>query len=189
MKKAILLLTVMIIASLSITANAQIKVQKTFTNDLIIIGNITGGSAVNIIGAIGGNPNHTHAAEHRLYCRIFDGKTTFGILVNTENRFDDDFEFALGTDIEKAKESINTIIEFMQTNPLKTSITVKDEDDRTIQLNLKRRNTITLKAIDAQGAIICNEILLTQANLERALKLLNNKAERKIKEAIANNNM
>ena len=52
-------------------------------------------------------------------------KTTYGILVNTENRFDDDFEFALGTDIEKAKESLNAILGFMNDSPLKTSIVVK----------------------------------------------------------------
>lgn len=168
-------------------ANAQIKVQQSFTNDLIIIGNISAGAANNVIGALSNTPS-PHYAEHKLYCRIYREKTTYGILVDTENRFDDNFEFALGTDIEKAKESVATILEFMETNPLNTSLTVEDEDARTIQINLLKRNIITLRAIDAQGAVIVNDVRLQRSNLERALKLLNHKAEKKVAEAIARNN-
>lgn len=163
-------------------ASAQIKVQQSFTNDLIIIGNLSGGKVVNVIG------NGQAVAEHKLYCRILHENITYGILIHTPNKFDDDFEFALGTDIDTAKESLTTMLEFMQTNSLKTSLTVKDEDDRTIQLNLTTRKKMTLNAIDAQGAVICGDVVLTAANLERALKLLDNKAERKVAEAIARNN-
>lgn len=164
-------------------ANAQIQVQESFTNDLIILGNISAGAALNIIGG-----SDVKAAEHRLYCRIFGDKTTYGILVNTENRFDDDFEFALGTDIEKAKESIYTIIDFMKTKPLKTSFTVLDEDGRTIQINLPHRKRITLEVIDGDGKIIVNKVLLTMQNLERAIKLLDTKAEEKVQRVIERNN-
>lgn len=180
MKKLLLMIGML---ALSITSSyAQIKVKKTFDNNLIIIGNITGGSAANILGALNGQPTK-RVAEHRLYCRILGEKTTYGILVNTENRFDDDFEFALGTDIEKAKESLNAILGFMNDSPLKTSIVVEDEDERTIQINLLKRNIITLRAIDAQGAVIVNDVHLQRNNLERALKLLTNKAARKVAEA------
>ena len=185
MKKLLLLAA---IATMSVwSAHAQIQVEKTFTNDLIIIGNLSAGAAMNVIGAFGNKPVPT-MAEHKLYCRIFHEKTTYGILVDTENRFDDDFEFALGTDIEKARESINLILEFMATKPLQTSLTVTDEDYRTIQLNLTKRNVITLDAIDAKGAVICNKVVLTQSNLNRALKLLDGKTEKKVAKAIARNN-
>lgn len=129
-----------------------------------------------------------HVAEHKLYCRIFHEKTTYGILVDTENTVDDDFEFALGTDIQKARESLETILKFMETNPLNTSLGVEDEDARTIQINLIKRNIITLQAIDAKGTVIVNDVRLQRSNLERALKLLDKKAERKVAEAIARNN-
>ena len=183
MKKSYYLLFAIILTVLSNVSYAQIKVQEVFTNDLIIIGNLSMGKALNVM-----EDGRSHAAEHKLYCRIFQDKTTYGILVDTENRFDDDFEFALGTDIEKARESINSILGFMESNPLKTSITVTDEDERVIQLNLIKRNLITLKAIDAQGAVIVNEVRLLRTNLERALKLLDNKAERKVAEAKEKNN-
>ena len=185
MKKFLFLAAV---AALSVCgANAQIKVEKTFTNDLIIIGNLSAGSAVNVMSALNGTPT-SRVAEHRLYCRIIGEKTTYGILVDTENRFDDNFEFALGTDIAKARESLGLILEFMRTNPLQTSFTVTDEDERTIQINLKKRNVISLDAIDAKGDIICNKVYLTQANLERGLKLLDAKAEKKVAQAIEKNN-
>lgn len=184
MKKLLLLLGAVLIFG---SAEAQIEVQQAFTNDLIIIGNISMGKAANVIGALS-NKSHAPVAEHKLYCRIFHEKTTYGILVDTENRYDDDFEFALGTDIQKARKSVEVILEFMKTSPLKTSLTVKDEDSRTIQINLLKRNIITLKAIDAQEAVIVNDVQLQRSNLERALKLLDNKAERKVAEAIAKNN-
>ncbi len=143
------------------------------------------------MGALASNGYSTpsRVAEHKLYCRIYGEKTTYGILVDTENRHDDDFEFALGTDMEKAKESINQLLEFMKKEKLNTSITVTDEDERTIQINLKSRKSITLQVIDAHGAIVVNDVYLTTSNLERALKLLDKKAEKKVNDAIKRNNM
>ncbi len=184
--KKLLILIVAFCGLTSLSANAQIQIQQSFTNNLIIIGNITSGEAMNVLSALNGTP--THMAEHKLYCRIFKDKTTYGILVDTENRVDDDFEFALGKNINEAKTSLNTILGFMQSNPLNTSITVKDEDNRTIQINLKTKKGITLQAIDANGAIICNDVRLTRKNLERALLLLDSKAERAVAEAISKNN-
>lgn len=175
------------------TTKAQIEVMTSFDNDLIIIGNISSGEATNAIGAIGGNYNNK-VATHKLYCRILGDKTTYGILVDTENRFDDDFEFALGTDIETATTSLNTILEFMEDSPLGTTQLVKDEDGRTIQLHLPRkfrqinntnRNILILKAIDAHDAIICDNIQLTRSNLQRAIKLLDKKAEKKVNDALS----
>lgn len=181
MKKLLLLVAM---ATMSVyAANAQIKVQQTFTNALIIIGNISEGKFVNMLGDTG-----TRVAEHKLYCRIFKEKTTYGILVNTANRFDDDFEFALGTDIQKARESIETILKFMETNPLKTSLNVEDEDGRIIQINLLKRNAITLHVINDKGNVVVDMVRLRRGDLERALTLLDYKAERKVADVIARNN-
>lgn len=174
------LLFIVVAAFAMANVNAQIKIQKAFTNDLIIIGNISSGAAMNVLA---GKPG-AKLAEHRLYCRLFNDKVTYGILVDTENSFDDDFEFALGTDIEKARESVNAILDFMKDNELQTSLTVEDEDGRTIQINLRSRKTITIEAVDAQGAIICNKVVLTRSNLDRALTLLDTKAEQKVAKAI-----
>ena len=180
--KKFLFSLVLILFSHSIV-NAQIKVQQSFTNDLIIIGNISSGTALNMMGSANG----PKLAEHRLYCRIYKEKTTYGILVDTQNRFDDDFEFALGTNISQARESIEIIMKFMDENPLKTSMTIEDEDKRKIQLNLRTKRSISLDAIDMNGEIVCDKVLLNRANLERALKLLDNKAEEKVVKAINKN--
>lgn len=185
MKKVLLLVVLTFVTIIAL--NAQIQIEKSFANDLVIIGNISSGAAMNMIGSMNSKQYNAPIPEHKLYCRIFHDKVTYGILVDTENRFDDDFEFALGTDIEKAKQSINLIIEFMRTKPLKTSITTKDEDDRTIQINLETRKQIWLEVIDDKGSIICNKVRLTLANLERALKLLDKKAEKKIQERLKQN--
>ena len=170
-----------------VSVNAQIKIEQTLTNDLIIIGNISGGSAMNIVNPIlTGSTDRT--AEHRLYCRVFKDKVIYGILVYTQNKFYNDFEFALGTDIEKAKESIKMMLSFMANAPLKRSQTITDEDNRVIQLNLVKRKHMTLRVIDAHGEIICNKAILSKGNLERAIKLLDKKAERKVATACAKNN-
>lgn len=185
--RKVLLLAVSLFVSI-INSNAQIQIEESFTNDLVIIGNISSGAALNAMGSMSGKYSPP-AAEHKLYCRIFKDKVTYGILVDTENRFDDDFEFALGTDIEKAKESINSIVKFMETKPLKTSFTTKDEDERKIQINIQSRKSITLEVIDAKGDIVCNKVSLTLSNLERALKLLDKKAEKIVQKRLEQNNI
>lgn len=74
MKK--LYFTVLMLMTLT-SAIAQINVHDTFANDLIIIGNISSGRALNLIGG----SSSTKLAEHRLYCRIFRETTTYGILI------------------------------------------------------------------------------------------------------------
>ena len=76
-------------------------------------------------------------------------------MVDTSNSFDDDFEFALGTDIDKAKQSLNTILSFM-----------KDSDTKEI---------------------ICDKVVLSKNNFEKALSMLDNKAEAKVAKAVAKN--
>ena len=179
--KKILLCLIAVCTTASI--NAQIQIQKSFKNSLIIIGNISSGTTLNALSAFSSTPSE-RVAEHRLYCRIFDDKTTYGILVDTENRFDDDFEFALGTDIDKARVSLNSLIALIEDSELDTSYTVKDEDERTIQINVPNHNCITLKAINAHGDVICDTVVLLKKNLERALSLLDTKAEAKVLKAL-----
>ena len=166
----------MILALVFQSAFAQIQFEESFDNELILIGNISSGAALN---ALGGTPT-VQAPEHRVYCRIFKEKTTYGILISTPNRFDDDFEFALGTDIATAKESINSILNFMANSDKGKSIALTDEDNRRIQMNYTRKNTITLKVISNSDEIVCDNVALTTKNLEKAIQLLDTKAEEKV---------
>lgn len=189
MKKVFLLAISIIIGYVS---NAQIVIEEVFQNDLVIIGNISSNAGINAVGSISGalsGSYYSKAPEHKLYCRIFKDKTTYGILICPNNRVEDQFEFALGTDIEKAKKSINDILTYMDAADLNTSISVRDEDDRRIQINLPNRQQIVLDAIDMNGAFIFNQVILQKQNLVRALKLLDKKAERKVREALDKNGL
>ena len=107
------------------------------------------------------------------------------MLLDTPNMYEDDFEFALGTNINEAKESIELIIKFMKENPLKTSMVVDDEDGRKVQLNLITKKILYLNVIDAKGDFIFNEIPLHLPNLEKALKLLDKKAEERVNKELS----
>lgn len=180
MKKILFLLAFILLSHFVV--NAQIKVQESFTNDLINIGSIAAGGIINSVTNYGNSiPNH------RVYCRILKDKTTYGLLLDTPNRYEDDFEFALGTTVKEAQESINLIIKFMNDNPLKTSMIVDDEEGRKVQLNLKTKKILYLNVLDAKGDFIFNEIPLHLPNLEKALKLLDEKAEEKVKKAVNKN--
>ena len=139
------LLLFLFVFAMNFTAKAQIVIEESFNNDLIIIGNISSGAALNALGAMSGST--ANLEEHKLYCRFFKDKVTYGILIDTRNRMDDDFEFALGTNIEEAKQSISTILDFMENSDKGKSITVSDEDKRRIQINLQNRKGVTLKVL------------------------------------------
>ncbi len=182
MKRLIILVLIVLVLN---PGYSQIRIQQSYTNELIVIGTISAGAmAMNVLAA---GSNTEKLPNHSLYCRIFKDKTTYGILMETKNSFDDNFEFALGTSIDKAKESINTILEFMATKPLDTSIEVKDEDNRLVQITIDSRKSCRLKAIDANGAIIVDEVYLTKRNFNRALRLLDERAESKVNSAIRKN--
>lgn len=184
--KTKLVLFLLCMFALSFNAKAQIVIEETFDNDLIIIGNISSGAALNALGAMSGSTSNLE--EHKLYCRFWKDKVTYGILIDTRNRMDDDFEFALGTNIEEAKQSINTILSFMENSDKGKSITVKDEDQRKIQINLQSRKGVTLKVIDEDDTkIIVDNVLLTVKNFERAIELLDKKAEKVVQAAIEEN--
>ncbi len=182
MKKV--LFSLLLIVGLSTVSFAQIQIEESYSNDLIIIGNISDGAAFTAISMFGSSPQHY--AEHKVYCRIFKDKTTFGILVDTESTVDDDFEFALGTDISKARESIKLILGFMDKNPIGKSIEVKDEDGRTIQIHIVKKNRIMLKVLDGTE-ILYNNIYLTKNHLMRADSLIENDAMKKVEKALKKN--
>lgn len=180
------LLLFLFVFAMNFTAKAQIVIEESFNNDLIIIGNISSGAALNALGAMSGSTSNLE--EHKLYCRFFKDKVTYGILIDTRNRMDDDFEFALGTNIEEAKQSISTILDFMENSDKGKSITVSDEDKRRIQINLQNRKGVTLKVLSEDDTkIIVDNVLLTVKNFERAIELLDKKAEKVVAEAIARN--
>lgn len=183
-----LVLFLLCMFALSFNAKAQIVIEETFDNDLIIIGNISSGAALNALGAMSGSTSNLE--EHKLYCRLWKDKVTYGILIDTRNRVDDDFEFALGTNIEEAKQSIQTILNFMENSDKGKSIKVSDEDGRKIQINLQNRKGVTMKVIDdseGEDRVIVDNVFLTVKNFERALKLLDEKADKVVKDAIEKN--
>lgn len=190
--KKMLSLSAWCLILLSGTATAQIKIEAVVANQLIIIGNISDGEAWNTVsaisGALAGSTTPTTKLEtHKLYCRVLGEKTTFGILIFGKQN--ERFEFALGTDIEKAKESLNAILSFMATSALGTSMAVTDEDSRLIQIDLplygnKSRKNINLQVLSAEKEVIIGMVHLTKSNLERAIKLLDKKAEKKIAEVL-----
>lgn len=177
------LLLIALFSTLCHFAKAQIQVQEEYTNDLVIIGNISGGAFLNAMAGTSSGK----APEHRLYCRMFAEKITFGILIDTSNRFDDDFEFALGTSIPKAIESIRSIQNLMKTKPLKTSINVVDEDGRTVQITIATKNSISMKVLGGDNAVIVSNVMLTNGNLDRAIKLLETKAEKVVNKKLDKN--
>ncbi len=182
------LLTLVALILGTYAAFGQLKIENKFDNELIMIGNISGGAFLNATNTITNGPGSApRVAEHRVYCRIFDGKTTYGLLVDTQNRFDDDFEFALGLTVDSAVKSVNDLIDLVTNSDAGTSYTVTDEDERKIQLNIERRKILSIKAIDAQGKVICDEVQLNLNNLNRAKELLLTKAEWKVERTLKKN--
>lgn len=192
-----------LLLSLSTNVCGQIEVERNFTNMLIVIGNISHGKVMNDLfyDAPGSSWHYRdrnaagvieHAGlrstEHRLYCRIFKDKVTYGILIDTRHKLDDDLEFALGSDTFAAQSSLKTLLDFMSNSPLHRSIVVKDEENRIFQFNLSGRKLLLMEAIDAHGAEICSKVEITRRNLLRALRLLDRKAEKRVSEIIARNN-
>lgn len=156
----------------------QIQMEQEFANDLIFIGNISAGAATNVLGALNGTP--TDSPEAKLYCRIFKDTVSYGLWCETSNRFDDPVEFALGHTIEEAKISLESIIEYATTSDAGRSVQFTDVDGRLIQVNVQRGGNVIIKVLEDQGNTYAGYVTLTKANLKRALKLLDTKAEQKV---------
>ena len=181
MKKLILS---MIVAFACFGANAQIVIEETYTNDLIIIGPVSANAALNALSSQGPN-----LAEHRLYCRVFKDQTTYGILIDSPNSLDDDLELTLGENIEQAQQSIATLLKFLEEKPKNTSVNIKDQKGCTFQLTNVLKNQFAIKVFDANGDVIVTDgCTLTKNNLNRASELLATKAEARVKKAIEKNN-
>lgn len=136
MKKIFLL---MIVGGLcSFVASAQIQMEKTFTNDLQILGKMyVGGGFMN----------------------------------------------ALGTTLEEAKESVEVILNFMQTAELDTSMPITDIEGRRFQLDLIRRNWIEIQIIgyaegDNISDVIAGSVYLNKSCITKALGIINNELEK-----------
>lgn len=174
MKKIFLL---MIVGGLcSFVASAQIQMEKTFTNDLQILGKMyVGGGFMNALGS--------EAPIHKIYRRVFKDQKTYGILVETSNRFDDYVDIALGTTLEEAKESVEAILNFMQTAELDTSMPITDIEGRRFQLDLIRRNWIEIQIIgyaegDNISDVIAGSVYLNKSCITKALGIINNELEK-----------
>lgn len=180
--RKLFLIVVMVLVGFG--TKAQIQIEETYTNDLIIIGQVSAGAALNALSSKG-----PAMAEHQLYCRVFKEQTTYGILIDSPNSYDDDLEFTLGETIEQAQQSIETLIKFLDEKPRNTSVNIKDQKGRTFQLTNNLKNSFAIKVFDAKGdVIVTNGCNLTKNNLTRASELLATKAEARVKKAIEKNN-
>lgn len=75
----------------------------------------------------------------------------------------------------------------MKTKPLKTSINVVDEDGRTVQITIATKNSISMKVLGGDNAVIVSNVMLTNGNLDRAIKLLETKAEKVVNKKLDKN--
>ena len=177
---ALLFLFIPIFAFGQISLNEK----ESFGNEVIRLGNISSGGAVNAIGLIGSalsGEYYEEGDEHILYCRIFKDKITIGIGVKTANSFDDDMEIALGTDFQTTDKSLQDIIDWDARSAKGVSTSFTDIDGRKVQLSKKSNGFYVKVARNTNSNIIVGDVTLTSKNLKRAQSLLNESNYRKIK--------
>lgn len=166
----------------AVPSGAQIKIQKeeSFANELMFLGDISSGTALNVLGALGGTG--TISDIHRLYCRIFHDKLTIGIAVETQNRFDDNMEIALGHDFSSTNESLQSLIDWMDEATNGMSISFEDIEGRGIQINKeKAKDRIHIQILnDLETRTVVGKVILARSNLVKAQSLLNEKNQKKI---------
>lgn len=173
--KKFLLAVCMTIAS--VTSFAQINLDQTFANEIIVLGELSGNATLNVIGNVAsamGGGYYSNAAEHKLFCRCYHDSLALGILVQTANRFDDDMEIALGKDFETTKKSFSDLVSWYDNSVKGQSVSFTDICGRRVQIN-KNQNNISLDVIDdINFKVIAENVVLTRQNLVRGIKLLDN---------------
>lgn len=167
----------------SIRAQINLNSEKAFANEIISLGNISEGAVVNAIGGGAGALSgryYSRMSELKLYCRIFHEDLTLGLLVKTSNSFDDDMEVALGRDFDETNKSLQSILDWFDSNPNGSSISFDDIQGRHILLN-KVPYSMEIKVInDIDHKIIVDNVFLKKGYIQRAQSLLNNENLRKI---------
>ncbi|HIV80661.1 MAG TPA: hypothetical protein IAB13_06860 [Candidatus Avanaerovorax faecigallinarum] len=159
------------------TSFAQINLEKTFANEIIVLGELSGGAALNAIGNVAsamGGGYYSNTAEHKLFCRCYHDSLALGILVQTANRFDDDMEIALGKDFETTKQSFSDLVLWYDSSVKGHSVSFTDIWGRRVQIN-RNQNNISLDVIDdINSKVIAENVVLTRQNLVKGIKLLDN---------------
>ncbi len=167
-------------ACFGLGAQAQIQITDVFDNNLIIIGELSAGKALNALSSTTTN----RLTEYSLYYRILGEEETIGILIDTENPMDDDIEFALGADIKETEKSIDILKDFLRKSDLKVSATIEDVQGRILQATKYTDKLLRIHSIDSHGKVIVdNCVYLNKRILNRATRLLLEEAEEKIKRA------
>ncbi|MDE6870563.1 MAG: hypothetical protein K2J62_00390 [Bacteroidales bacterium] len=160
MKKTLLFMCMM---GLCVLSYAQIALEETFANEFIVLGELSGGKALNVIGytasAMGGG--HYHAgAEHKLFCRFYHDRLAFGIYVITANRFDDHLEIVLGEDFETAQQAFSDLLYWYDNSHKGQSVSFTDVWGRKVQID-RRQDHILVRIIDdVEFKVIADNVIL-----------------------------
>ena len=175
------LLVIMCAAIGSVSSFAQIKMEQTFANEIIVLGELSGGAALNVIGNVAsamGGGYYSNTAEHKLFCRCYHDSLAVGILVQTANRFDDDMEIALGKDFETARQSFSDLVSWYDNSVKGQSVSFMDIWGRRVQVN-RNQNNISVNVIDdIDSRIVAENVLLKRENLVKGMTLLDNPKKR-----------
>ena len=176
------LLVTMCTAIISVSSFAQINLEQTFANEIIVLGELSGGAALNVIGNVAsamGGGYYSNTAEHKLFCRCYHDSLAVGILVQTANRFDDDMEIALGKDFETARQSFSDLVSWYDNSVKGQSVSFTDIWGRRVQVN-RNQNNISLNVIDdINSKVIAENVMLKRENLVKGITLLDNPKKRK----------
>lgn len=136
------LITFALMVCFGLGAEAQIQIEETYANKLDIIGPLHFGANLGETSYDGSKNSNYH-----LYKRTFKEDVTFGILIQSTNRFDDDVEIALGRTEAEAAESVNVILNFLATNEPKTSTEFTDLNGNKFQFTVYNKNFLSYKVL------------------------------------------
>lgn len=168
-------------AIVGVSSIAQIKMEQTFANEIMILGELSGGAALNVIGTVAsamGGGYYSNTAEHKLFCRCYHDSLAVGILVKTANRFDDDMEIALGADFESARQSFSDLVSWYDNSVKGQSVSFTDIWGRRVQVN-RSQNNISLDVIDdINSKVIAENVVLKRENLTKGMTILDNPKKR-----------
>lgn len=178
----------LLILCVCFTANAQIEflAEKTYADETMIIGELSANKALNTIGMISsalGGGYYRNGTETKLYCRFYKEHITFGILVITSNSYDDDAQISLGNNFDTTRESLNSLLTWVQESITGQSTRFEDFEGRMVTASKIEGypNACFLTVHDSNRTIV-GPISLTLGYISRGIELLSPLSERKVYE-------
>lgn len=174
MKKLILSVLLLVVGTF---CHGQISIDKRYSN---VFKTVTGfaGDALEPLESRKTGPTSTCTGV--TFFRIYKDSLTVGMILGTENPFDDDVEISLGRDAESALKSFTQIKDWFDSAQGGTSIEFTDIEDRVIQVLKKTfatgRSNIFFKVLkEKETKVIADDIYLTEDDMRRALSAFQSK--------------